>query len=230
MNVTLLAHTPHPDQVVAAAARVCYSPLGGDDLMRGFKEGEAAKLVKKLMNMGHQSPLEHVTFTFAIDDVSRSLSHQLVRHRVGVSFSQKSQRYVKEKLDSTVFVTPPSIAENPSLKEKYDAFLKQAMATYAELVKDVPAEDARYVLPNAAATNLVVTFNARSLLHFLELRCCMRAQWEIRELAELLRAEARKVCPVIFEYSGATCDTIGICFEGDYSCGKSDNVRNRIEV
>lgn len=227
MHVKLIAHTPQPDQVVAAAARVCYSPLGGDDLMKNFQEGEASQLVKKLMAMGHESPLEHITFTFAIDGVSRALSHQLVRHRIGVSFSQKSQRYIKEDFNRSQMVIPPSIEKDAVLRETMASCLQTIRETYEKLLQEIPAEDARYILPNATATNLVVTFNARSLLHFLELRCCRRAQWEIRALAEQLRAEARRVCPVIFAQAGATCETLGICFEGAYSCGRCDTVRQR---
>lgn len=227
MQVKLLAHTPNPDALVAAAARVCYSPLGGDEIMENFKEGEAESLVKKLMSMGHQSPLEHIAFTFAIDGVSRALSHQLVRHRIGVSYSQKSQRYVKEKGANAQFVIPPTIAERPELKAKFEQACADIMDVYDALAAEVPAEDARYILPNANVTNLVVTMNARSLLHFFELRCCQRAQWEIRDLAEKMLSLVRDVAPVLFKKAGPTCRTLGICFEDQYSCGRCKDVRSR---
>ncbi len=228
MNVKILAHTPNPDNLVAAAGRVCNSPLGGEDLLANLPAREAESMVQTLISVGHLSPLEHITFTFAIDGVSRALSHQLVRHRVGVSFSQKSQRFVKAGGVDPGFVTPPSIAQKPALAAKYSQACASLLEVYNELSQEAPQEDARYILPNATETNLVVTMNARSLLHFFELRCCRRAQWEIRALAEEILAQVREISPLIFDNAGPTCRTIGICFEDKYSCGRCKDVRSRL--
>ena len=179
---------------------------------------QAAKLVRKLVSMGHFSTLEHVTFTFAIEGVSRVLTHQLVRHRIA-SYSQQSQRYVKEHNFETIM--PPTIAARPEAKEKFLKLMQEIQDLYNELTEQgIPAEDARYVLPNAAETKIVCTFNVRSLLNFFSLRCCSRAQWEIRQLAEKMLAECKKVAPVLFENAGPTCVSEGICREGEMSCGR----------
>ena len=225
MQVKLINYTPNPDKTVAAAARLCYSPLGAEKLMQDFSPDEVAKFLGKLLELGHLSPVEHISFTFAIEGVSRVLSHQLVRHRIGVSYSQKSQRYVKE--DQFDYIIPPSIKKNPAGEKIFRDQMAQIQAAYNELLKIVPAEDARYVLPNATETKLVVTYNARSLLHFFELRCCQRAQWEIRQLADLMLREVRKVAPLIFKKAGPTCVTQGICFEGKMSCGRVTNIQSR---
>lgn len=226
MKVRLLQYTPEPEKLVAAAARLCYSDKSADELMENFTPDKVEAFVAKLVSLGHESPMEHACFTFAIDGISRACSHQLVRHRVGVSFSQKSQRYVKES--QFEYVTPPKIAKNPELAEKFDKAMSDMQAVYAELLAaGVPAEDARFVLPNAASTSLVVTMNVRSLWHFFELRCCNRAQWEIRALANAMLKEVREVAPLLFANAGATCDSKGICFEGSMSCGKCKTVLNR---
>lgn len=226
MKVNLLQYTPEPEKLVAAAARLCYSDKSADELMDNFTAEKVESFVGKLVSLGHESPMEHVCFTFAIDGISRACSHQLVRHRIGVSFSQKSQRYVKE--NQFEYVTPPKIAKNPELAAKFDSAMRDAQAAYAELLAaGVPAEDARFVLPNAASTSLVVTMNVRSLWHFFELRCCNRAQWEIRALANAMLAEVKEVAPLLFANAGATCDSMGVCFEGGMSCGKCKNVMNR---
>lgn len=225
MKVKLINYTPNPDETVAAAARLCYSPLGAEKLMQNFSPGEVEKFLDKLLKLGHLSPVEHISFTFAIEGVSRVLSHQLVRHRIGVSYSQKSQRYVKENQFS--YIIPPSIKKNEEAEKIFIDQMAKIQKAYNELIKYVPAEDARYVLPNATETKLVVTYNARSLLHFFELRCCRRAQWEIRNLADLMLEEVRKVAPTIFKKAGPTCVTQGICFEGNMSCGRITNIQSR---
>lgn len=226
MKVSLLQYTPEPEKLVAAAARLCYSDKSADELMDNFTPEKVAEFVQKLVALGHESPMEHVCFTFAVDGISRACSHQLVRHRIGVSFSQKSQRYVKE--NQFEYVVPPKIARNPELAAKFAQAMETAQAEYAELLAaGVPAEDARFVLPNAAATSLVVTMNVRSLWHFFELRCCNRAQWEIRALANAMLAEVKEVAPLLFANAGATCDSMGVCFEGAMSCGKCKNVQAR---
>ena len=213
MQVKLLRHTPEPEKTVAMSARLCYSPIGAAQLEEKISDEQAAALVRKLVSMGHFSTLEHVTFTFAIEGVSRVLTHQLVRHRIA-SYSQQSQRYVKEHNFETIM--PPSIAARP-----VEALMQKLQDTYNKFTEmGIPAEDARYVLPNAAETKIVCTFNARSLLNFFSLRCCMRAQWEIRALAEAMLAECKRVAPVIFENAGPTCVSEGICREGAMSCGR----------
>lgn len=226
LKVTLLDYTPEPEKLVAAAARLCYSDQGAEAIMDDFTPEKVEKFVKKLVSLGHESPMEHVSFTFAVSGISRACSHQLVRHRIGVSFSQKSQRYVKE--DQFEYVTPPSVAARPERLAEFERAMAEAQAAYAKLLAaGVPAEDARFVLPNAAATSLVVTMNVRSLWHFFQLRCCNRAQWEIRALANAMLAEVRQVAPLLFAHAGATCDSMGICFEGNMSCGKCANVVSR---
>lgn len=225
MKVTLINYTPQPDETVAAAARLCYSSVGAEKLMEDFSSGEAENFLAKLLELGHLSPVEHISFTFAIEGVSRVLSHQLVRHRVGVSYSQKSQRYVKE--NQFEYIMPPSVKKYPEAAMIFQDQMTKIQKAYNELIKFVPAEDARYVLPNAAETKLVVTYNARSLYHFFQLRCCQRAQWEIRRLAELMLEEVKKVAPHIFKKAGPTCVTQGICFEGKMSCGRVVNIQSR---
>ena len=226
MKVILLEHTPEPERLVAAAARLCYSAKAADELMQDFTPDKVASFVRKLVSLGHESPMEHVSFTFAIDGISRACSHQLVRHRVGASYSQKSQRYVKEK--QFEYVTPPKIAAKPELAAEFDKAMADMQQVYERLLAaGVPAEDARFVLPNAAATSLVLTMNVRSLWHFFELRCCQRAQWEIRTLANAMLAEVREVAPLLFAKAGPTCESMGICFEGAMSCGRCNNVLER---
>jgi thymidylate synthase (FAD) len=217
MHVELIAWTPNPERTVAAAARLCYSPASAAEIARVMPPEKTRSFVEKLVEMGHQSPLEHVSFTFAIDGVSRALSHQLVRHRIA-SYSQKSQRYVDEK--EFTWIMPPSIEKNPAAKEIFEAQIESIRRCYAELCAAVPREDARYILPNACETKLVVTMNARSLLHFFRVRCCRRAQWEIRRLAGMMLAEVRRVAPDLFKAAGPPCVTENICPEGEMSCGR----------
>lgn len=217
MNVALIQYTPDPEKVVAAAARLCYSPDPVPELMERLTEEKVAGFVRKLRSMGHLSPFEHVSFQFSIDGVSRALSHQLVRHRIA-SYSQRSQRYVKEA--GFEYVTPPSIRRNPEALARYEKVMQTLQEEYEELLKVAPAEDARYILPNACTTSLMATFNARSLLNFFEHRTCMRAQWEIRQLAEKMLQLVQEVAPNLFAEAGPTCVTQGVCHEGTMSCGR----------
>lgn len=218
MHVKLVRHTPEPERTVAMSARLCYSPIGAAQLEERISDEQAANLVRRLVSMGHLSTLEHVTFTFAIEGVSRVLTHQLVRHRIA-SYSQQSQRYVKEHDFETIL--PPSVAANAEAQAKFSALMAEIQSLYNEFTEaGIPAEDARYILPNAAETKIVCTFNARSLLNFFSLRCCTRAQWEIRALANKMLAECQKVAPVIFENAGPTCVSEGVCHEGAMSCGR----------
>ena len=218
MMVKLVRHTPEPERTVAMSARLCYSPIGAAQLEEKISDEQAASLVRKLVSMGHLSTLEHVTFTFAIEGVSRVLTHQLVRHRIA-SYSQQSQRYVKEHDFETI--VPASIASKPEAKAKFDKLMTEIQAMYDEFIAlDIPAEDARYILPNATETKIVCTFNARSLLNFFSLRCCTRAQWEIRALANEMLRQCQAVAPVIFENAGPTCVSEGVCHEDAMSCGR----------
>ncbi len=222
MHVKLVRHTPDPERTVAMSARLCYSPIGAAQLEERISDEQAAKLVRKLVSMGHLSTLEHVSFTFAIEGVSRVLTHQLVRHRIA-SYSQQSQRYVKEHAFETIL--PPSIAANADAQAKFNALMEEIQSLYNEFTEaGIAAEDARYILPNATETKIVCTFNARSLLNFFSLRCCTRAQWEIRMLANKMLAECQKVAPVIFENAGPTCVSEGVCHEGAMSCGRLQTI------
>lgn len=226
MKVSLIAHTPDPERVVAAAARLCYSPVGATEVLEGLTDEQTARFLDKLAEAGHESPTEHASFTFAIEGVSRALSHQLVRHRIA-SYSQKSQRYVRE--DEFEYVTPPSIAAVPEAQELFRRTMAELRRAYSRLAELVPREDARYVLPNACETSLVVTMNARSLKNFFELRCCTRAQWEIRQLAEAMLAEVRRVAPNLFRLAGPTCETRGYCREGRMTCGRLAKAKRQAE-
>ncbi|MDK2847851.1 MAG: thymidylate synthase [Desulfuromonadales bacterium] len=222
MLVQLLTHTPEPERLVAAAARLCYSASSVEKLLQHDSARREA-LLAKILSVGHLSTLEHVSFTFGVEGISRACSHQLVRHRLA-SYSQQSQRYVSHK-DRFAAVTPPSIAGRPELLALFEAALDQVHRVYGELMEaGVPAEDARFVLPNAAETKLVMTMNARELLHFFALRCCRRAQWEIRALAmEMLRL-VRPAAPRLFEVAGPGC-LHGACPEGAMTCGHAEDVR-----
>jgi len=220
LKVVLLQHTPDPDATIAAAAKLCYSNRSVKDIMENViqKEDETAKFVQMLADLGHESPFEHVSFTFGIEGVSRTLTHQLVRHRIA-SYSQKSQRYVKEH-DFEV-IMPPSIAVCEEAAKEFLKVKDSIQKLYDTLVKkyNVPAEDARYILPNATETSIIVTMNARSLFNFFNHRCCMRAQWEIRALANEMLKLVKAVAPYTFNIAGAACKKLGYCVEGKMSCG-----------
>jgi len=161
--------------------------------------------------------LEHASFTFSVSGISRACSHQLVRHRIA-SYTQQSQRYVKFKREEIEYVTPPGL--NEAQKKKFREIMNLLADSYQEfLAEGVPAEDARYILPNAAQTKIIVTMNARELMHFFNMRLCTRAQWEIRQLAREMLAEARKACPEIFSDAGPSCSFYGYCPEGSMGCG-----------
>ena len=218
MQVKLIRYTPEPDKTVAMSAHLCYSPIGAAEIEENLTDEKVASLVKMLGRMGHTSTFEHVSFTFAIEGVSRVLTHQLVRHRIA-SYSQQSQRYVKEH--DFERIVPPSIARDPAVKARFDELCNAIQGFYNDMTEaGIPAEDARYILPNATETKIVVTMNARSLLQFFALRCCSRAQWEIRELANRMLEEVRQVAPILFAKAGPTCVTQRVCHEGKMSCGR----------
>lgn len=232
IKVNLIAYTPEPEKVVAAAAKMCYSKSGPDEIMENLTPENTEKFLNRLISMGHESPIEHISFTFGVEGISRSLLAQLTRHRIA-SYSVKSQRYVEETAFS--YVTPPEIEKNEKAKAVYEKTMADITNAYNELADELynvhknsmdekaarkkAIEDARFVLPNACETKLVMTFNARSLLNFFSERCCERAQWEIRDLADKMLALVREKAPVIFKNAGPKC-VRGACPEGPMSCGK----------
>ena len=216
IKVKLLDYTPEPERVVAMAARLCYSAAGAEELAERLSEEKVREMVRKMVKIGHGSTLEHASFTFGIEGVSRVLTHQLVRHRIA-SYDQQSQRYVAAH--GFQYITPPTIAERPEAKAKYEALMETIRGVYDELTEmGVPKEDARYVLANATETKILVTMNARSLMHFFNLRCCNRAQWEIREMAHRMLELAKPTAPFVFMDAGAPCIR-GNCPEGKMTCG-----------
>ena len=218
MKVKLMEHTPEPERTVAMAAKLCYSPVGAEQLAEKMSPQQIQNLLAKIVKMGHLSTLEHVSFTFAVEGVSRVLTHQLVRHRIA-SYSQQSQRYVEEH--NFEFIVPPSVDADPVAKEQFVALMEQIRQVYDHLTeRGIPKEDARYCLANATETKIVITMNARALLHFFTLRCCRRAQWEIRRMADLMLIEAKKAAPLLFAKAGPTCVTAGYCGEGELTCGR----------
>ncbi len=217
MDVKLLFHTPEPERAIAAAARLCYAPVGAAELLEAMSEDAVRRVLKTIITSGHTSALEHGVYTFAVDGVSRAMTHQLVRHRLA-SYNQQSQRYVTYAEEPT-FITPPSVAADPGAAAAFAAAAAAAFSAYRALVDaGVPAEDARYLLPNAMETKIVITMNVRELLHFFELRCCKRAQWEIRDLALRMLELAEPTAPYIFMDAGASCRR-GPCREGKMTCG-----------
>jgi len=282
LKVKLLSYTPNPEEVVASAAKLCYSPVGIDEILESQNKESRNKFIRKLASIGHLSPFEHASFSFAIEGVSRTLTHQLVRHRLA-SYSQQSQRYVKENMFE--FIVPPSIKNNKRAKKIFINHMTRSQKAYDDIINELivdkifksdnydewykniteheavngdwdvkkiyknitkgdnesiqiylnifkenfkreynelekqAIEDARYVFPNAIETKIVITMNARSLMNFFSLRCCNRAQWEIRDLADQMLTQVYQIAPAIFINSGAPC-TFGLCTEGSMSCGK----------
>lgn len=248
MKVRLIAHTPEPEKVVAAAAKLCYSNAHIDDLLDGLTMEKSREFVEKLASMGHESPTEHASFTFAIEGVSRSLLAQITRHRMA-SFSVQSQRYVR--LDSFEYVTPPEIENDETSAQAFAQAMESEAENYqriAALLKDghvrrlmqegmdekkairtaekMAIEDARFVLPNACETRMIMTMNTRSLNNFFRHRCCQRAQWEIRNLADEMLRLVCQVAPSLFVTSGPNCVAKG-CTEGAMSCKRMGEMRDK---
>ena len=247
-KVTLLTYTTEPERTVASAAKLCYSASDISTIKEGLTDEKTASFVEMLAEIGHESPIEHAYFTFGIEGVSRSLLAQITRHRIA-SYSVQSQRYVKEKNFS--YVTPPEIAKDPETLKIYEESMAKAEEAYHALADKLSEgylneflaagidektakrnaekkaiEDARFVLPNACETKLVMTINARSLINFFHHRCCNRAQWEIRDVADQMLALVSKVAPNIFKTAGPPC-LVGGCPEGKMSCGKIKEVREK---
>ena len=246
MLVTLIAHTNDPEKTVAAAAKLCYSDAHIETLLDGLTPEKTAAFLQKLSDFGHASPVEHASFTFGIEGVSRTFLAQVTRHRIA-SFSVQSQRYVR--LEDFRYVIPPEIEKIPEAKAQFVQAMNEDAAKYLELVKTLEEshtaelaaqgmsekaarakaakqanEDARFVLPNACETKMVMTMNCRSLLNFFSLRCCNRAQWEIREVARQMLKLVLPLAPHIFAAAGPRCLT-GPCPEGAMCCGKQTQVR-----
>lgn len=217
MHVELLYHTPDPERAIATAARLCYAPVGASELMETMSDERVRSVLSTILESGHTSTLEHASYTFAVEGVSRALTHQLVRHRIA-SFNQQSQRYVRFE-DGVEVVKPSSVADVEEASAVFDEAIEAASAAYERLLGlGIPAEDARYLLPNAAESKVVITMNVRELLHFFSLRCCNRAQWEIREMAHRMLELARPTAPFVFLDAGAPC-VRGRCTEGKMTCG-----------
>lgn len=232
-KVELIKYTPNPEEVIALSAKLCYSDADIQAIKEGVESKDISKFIQRLLSFGHLSPIEHASFTFGIEGVSRSLLAQITRHRIA-SFSVKSQRYVAaNKKGSFNYVIPESIeALGDEYVQKYRQQMDTIQGWYDEwqvlLGGDCEKsnEDARFVLPNAAETKMIVTMNARELMHFFALRCCNRAQWEIREVAWQMLKLASNVAPVLFADCGPSC-VKGACSEGKMTCGKALEVREK---
>lgn len=250
MKVKLLSYTPEPEKVISMAAKLCYSSVGVDDIEKNLTDESIDKFLNMLINIGHESPLEHVSFTFAVEGISRACSHQIVRHRIA-SYSQQSQRYVK--LNQFEYIIPQEINEIEEAREIFIDAMKKDQETYDKLVdilfekhynnlikfgknekeakrdaEKKAIEDARYVFPNACETKMVFTMNTRSLYNFLDHRCCERAQWEIRELATEMLRQLKQVAPILFKNSGPNC-VKGPCPEGKMTCGEIVSIREKFK-
>ena len=227
----LIRFTENPESTIALASKLCYSSLGMDELIERIEGGDNAKFIKMLKTMNHLSPFEHASFTFSVEGVSRAFLAQVTRHRIA-SFSVRSQRYVGES--DFNYIVPPAIADlGDSAKEEFVEQMRTVSQWYNAWQERLGGgeranEDARFVLPNACETKMILTMNARELMHFFSLRCCNRAQWEIRDVAWQMLSQVLEVAPDVFEGCGPTCLT-GACSEGKKSCGKAALVRERYE-
>lgn len=229
LKVRLLEVTQNASSLIYAAFRQSYSTEFAANIFEEGKEAvdKQAKFLKRMMESGHGSPLEHAKFTFAIKGVSRALTHQLVRYRMA-SYSQQSQRYVKET--DFDYIIPPSIEKDEILKGEFIKVMVEIQRSYNRMVErfkgkgivgEEANQDARFILPQATESKIVVTMNCRELLHFFEERCCTRAQWEIRELANKMLKICKQQLPIIFANAGSKCIRLGYCPEGKgFSCGK----------
>lgn len=251
MKVELLAYTPMPEKLTAAAAKLCYSPSTIEHILDGLDEEKTASYVDMIASLGHESVIEHANFTFGLQGVSRALLAQITRHRIA-SFSVQSQRYVRE--GAFAYVLPPEIENIPEAKAEFVRAMEEAQAHYTRLsailrerhaqayrqaglsekqaaakAEKSAIEDARFVLPNACETKIIFTMNARSLRNFFSLRCCERAQWEIRAVAWEMLELCLEVAPHLFATAGPGC-VQGACTEGKMTCGHSDAVRARAQA
>jgi len=229
LDVRLLEVSQNAVTLIYVACRQCYSEKFAGDVFAdsGVELKKQEEFVKSVVASGHLSPLEHVKFSFAIQGVSRALTHQLVRHRLA-SYSQQSQRYVKEKYFD--YIIPPAIERNSQAKAEFEELMTAIQQSYTKLLSlmgqdnlsgEAANQDARFALPQAAESKIVVTMNCRELLHFFQHRCCSRAQWEIRQLANRMLAICCQKLPAVFAAAGAKCQELGYCPEGEkFCCGK----------
>ena len=234
LKVELLSWTANPEQNIVAAIRQCYAAVGAKELKEKTNQETRERLIRQVMASGHTSTLEHASFTFAIEGVSRVTEIQLIRHRIGCSYSIQSGRYVKRSEAS--YVIPPAILNgDKKVLKKVKKHFENTQKLYNELIDlGIKAEDARYCQPQSLKTKIVVTMNVRALLHFFELRCSKRAQWEIQHLANEMLKIVKNKAPIIFENAGPSCISNGICWEGDMSCGlwktiKGSELRTRVK-
>lgn len=246
LKVELISYTPEPEKTITAAAKLCYSSADIDEIRENINCENTARFVEMLSNIGHESPMEHVSFTFGIQGVSRAFLAQLTRHRIA-SYSVKSQRYVNENMFE--YVIPPEIENIPQAKSEFIKAMEEDQKHYENItsilkekhiktfmdkgIEETKAnnmaekkaiEDARFVLPNACETKIICTFNARSLKNFFAHRCCNRAQWEIRQVAIEMYKIVLHIAPNLFKNSGPSCVN-GKCPEGKMCCGKAESVR-----
>ena len=213
MKVKLIRFTADPELLCGAAALTSTKSGSPSEIFEKMDLEKARQIIKRVTGYGHASVIEHASFTFSLEGVSRAMTHQLVRHRIA-SYTQQSQRYVTYDTFEK-YVTPPSIEENSEAKRIFNSALKKISETYHKLLEmGIPKEDARFILPNAAKTNIIVTMNARELRHFFNLRCCRRSQWEIRQVAIEMLKQAKNVAPSLFENAGPSCVELGYCPEG----------------
>ena len=231
LHVELLRYTKDADEIVAMGGKMCYSASDIDTIAQGVATKDQSRYIERLMGMGHTSVIEHASFTFGIEGVSRALLAQIARHRIA-SFSVQSQRYVGQRRDEGTFnyIMPPRIAAlGPEAQQRFNDQMAQIQSWYNEWVDalgnagEQSNEDARFVMPNAAETKIMMTMNARELMHFFSLRCCNRAQWEIRELAWQMLEKCMEVAPRLFANAGPGC-VRGACPEGKKSCGQAGQV------
>ncbi|MFQ5574740.1 MAG: FAD-dependent thymidylate synthase [Terriglobia bacterium] len=237
MKVTLVEHTPDPESLVAAAGRSCYGRKSTAELKGSLSADDKKRLLKLLLSGGHHSPIEHASFTFGIEGISRSCSHQLVRHRLA-SYSQQSQRYVGA--DNLSFIVPPAIEGDDELERFFVGEMDKIGESYEKLAAaleekgrtpEQAKEDARFLLPNAAETKIAMTMNARELVQAANLRMCLRAQWEIRRLFSAMKKEVKEVAPTFARYMVPKCDPLilGYCPEGKLACHWVDEGRVKLK-
>ena len=229
MKVILLTHTSEPELIVASAARLCYAnTVNIETLMENLTWEKIKALVEDLAESGHASPFTQIYFTFAIEGESKAFSHQFCRHHVGLTLDQRSQRYVNE--ENFQYIVPKAIA-NSDMASEYESFMQNIAGFYKKLLDaGFKKEDARSVLPNACETKLIVTINAQELFHIFNLRCCNRAQYEFRMVANEMLRLCKEVAPIIFKNAGASCVSLGYCPEGKHSCGKAPTLKAVMEV
>jgi len=213
LKINLLRYTTDAELLCGAAALTSTRSGTPSEILAKIDSETAKRITKRVTGYGHISVIEHASFTFSIEGVSRVLTHQLIRHRIA-SYTQQSQRFVAYNTLEK-YVTPPSISERMEAKKIFDETLEKISETYQKLLKlGIKKEDARFILPNAAKTNIIVTMNARELRHFFNMRCCTRSQWEIREVAIEMLKQAKKTAPALFENAGPSCVELGYCPEG----------------